>query len=160
MSKHDIRFKLNGKWREVTVESNELLLNVLRDKLYLTGTKYGCGIAECGACSILVDGKVMFSCLIPAVSADGWNITTVEGLAGKEGKLNAAQKAFIDKAAIQCGFCTPGMVVTATSLLNENPKPTEYEIKDYMRGNYCRCTGYTQIVDAVKLAASRKRARK
>lgn len=160
MSQHDIRMKINGKWREVTVESNELLLNVLRDKLFLTGSKYGCGIAECGACSILVDGKVQLSCMIPAVCADGWDITTVEGLANKNGKLNAVQQAFIDKAAIQCGFCTPGMVVTATSLLNENPTPTEDEIKDYMRGNYCRCTGYTQIIDAVQLAAKRKRPRK
>jgi len=157
MSKHDIRLKVNGKWRELTVDSNELLLNVLRNKLYLTGPKYGCGIAECGACSILVDGKVMLSCMIPAVSADGWDITTVEGLAGKNGKLSVVQQAFIDKAAIQCGFCTPGMVVTATSLLNENPNPTEDEIKDYLRGNFCRCTGYTQIVDAVQLASSRRR---
>lgn len=155
MSKHLITLDVNEKKYEVAVESNELLLNVLRDKLFLTGSKYGCGIAECGACSILVDGKVQLSCLIPAVAADGWKITTVEGLAGKNGELSPVQQAFIDKAAIQCGFCTPGMVVTATSLLNENKNPSEAEVKDYLRGNFCRCTGYTSIISAVKLAAER-----
>ncbi len=155
MAKHHINIKVNGKWHELDVDSNELLLNVLRDKLFLTGTKYGCGIAECGACSILVDGQVQLACLIPAVSADGWDITTVEGLA-KDGKLSHVQQAFIDKAAIQCGFCTPGMVVSATSLLNANPDPSEEEIRDYLRGNFCRCTGYSAIVEAVQQAAEKK----
>ena len=155
MAKHDITLNVNGKAYKVSVDPNEILLNVLRDKLYLTGSKYGCGIAECGACSILVDGRVQLSCLIPAVSADGWNITTVEGLADKDGNLNAVQQAFIDRAAIQCGFCTPGMVVTGTSLLNHTPHPTEEEVKDYFRGNYCRCTGYNSIVEATLMAAEK-----
>ena len=155
MAKQEITLNVNGKAYQVSVEPHELLLNVLRDKLYLTGSKYGCGIAECGACSILVDGRVQLSCLIPAISADGWEITTVEGLADKDGNLNAVQQAFIDRAAIQCGFCTPGMVVTGTSLLNHNPHPTEAEVKDYFRGNFCRCTGYTSIVEATLMAAEK-----
>ena len=159
MSKHAITLKVNGKKHDLVVESYELLLNVLRDRLFLTGSKYGCGIAECGACSILVDGQVQLACMIPAVSADGWNITTVEGLA-KNGKLSPVQQSFIDKDAIQCGYCTPGMVVTATSLLNENPNPTEQEVKDYLRGNHCRCTGYVSIIDAVKAVGDKKKPAK
>ncbi len=157
MNKKAITLKVNGKEHNLVVESNELLLNVLRDKLHYTGTKYGCGIAECGACSILVDGLVYLACLVPAVAADGWNITTVEGLS-KDGVLSPIQQAFLDKAAIQCGFCTPGMVVTATSLINENPDPTEEDIRDYLRGNLCRCTGYAQIVAAVQEAAPKMKA--
>jgi carbon-monoxide dehydrogenase small subunit len=134
------------------VEDNELLLNVLRDKLHLTGTKYGCGIAECGACSIIANGKLTLACMVLAVSADGWEIITSEGLANGDA-LNAVQSAFIDKGAIQCGFCTPGMVVAGTALLNENAHPSEEEIREYMRGNYCRCTGYTAIVEAIMQAA-------
>lgn len=155
MSNYDITLKVNGELHHLTVENNELLLNVLREKLYLTGSKYGCGIAECGACSILVDGKLYLACMVPAVSADGWDITTVEGLA-KDGELNPVQEAFVNKGAIQCGFCTPGMVVAATSLLNENPHPEEEEIRDYMRGNYCRCTGYHAIVEAIQYAAEHR----
>jgi aerobic-type carbon monoxide dehydrogenase small subunit (CoxS/CutS family) len=156
MSKHNISLTVNGKKRDLTVDSTELLLNVLREKLFLTGTKYGCGIAECGACSVLVNGELQLACLIPAVSADGWDIITSEGLADKDGNLNKVQQGFIEKAAIQCGFCTPGMVVAGTSLLNQNPAPTEAEIKDYMRGNFCRCTGYVAIVEAIQWAAQQE----
>ncbi len=152
MSKHAITLTVNGRKYDLLVESNELLLQVLRDKCYLTGTKYGCGIAECGACSILKDDELYLACMVPAVAADGWNITTSEGLAEK-GELNKVQKAFIKKDAIQCGFCTPGMVVAGTALLKKNPHPTEAEIRDFMRGNYCRCTGYQSIVAALKYAA-------
>jgi len=155
MSSHNITLKVNGETHHLMVESNELLLNVLREKIFLTGSKYGCGIAECGACSILVDDKLYLACMVPAVSADGWNITTVEGLA-KDGELNMVQQAFVDKGAIQCGFCIPGMTVAATSLLMENPHPDEAEIRDYMRGNYCRCTGYHAIIEAIQFAAENK----
>ena len=154
MSQHNITLKVNGATRSMTVQSNELLLNVLRDRLFLTGTKYGCGIAECAACSILHGDESIMSCMVPAVAADGWEITTAEGLA-KDGELTHLQQAFIDKAAIQCGFCTPGMVIVGTALLRENPDPDEDTIRDYMRGNYCRCTGYLSIVEAVKTAAQR-----
>lgn len=157
MSKHDISLKVNGKDYALTVDSNELLLNVLREKLFFTGSKYGCGIAECGACSILVDGLVYLACMVPAAAADGWNITTIEGLS-EEGKLSPVQEAFIDHSAIQCGFCTPGMVITATSLLNETPEPTEEEIRDYLRGNLCRCTGYASIITAVQEASAKIKA--
>lgn len=152
MSKHAITLTVNGRKYDLVVESNELLLQVLRDKCYLTGTKYGCGIAECGACSILKGDELYLACMVPAVSADGWNITTAEGLA-QNGELNKIQKAFIEKDAIQCGYCTPGMVVAGTALLKKNPKPTESEIRDFMRGNYCRCTGYQSIVSAIKYAS-------
>ncbi|MEG1560252.1 MAG: (2Fe-2S)-binding protein [Clostridia bacterium] len=156
MSMHEITMTVNGKKRTINVKSNELLLNVLRDRLCLTGAKYGCGIGECGACSVLINGRAVLSCLKLAVSCDGADIVTAEGLA-KNGELNSVQKAFIDNNAIQCGFCTPGMVVTATALINENKNPSEVEVKEYMRGNFCRCTGYIQIVTAVLDAAKRER---
>ncbi len=159
MSKHDITLNVNGKKYELTVNSNELLLNVLRDKLFLTGSKYGCGIAECGACTILKDDESYFACMVPAVAADGWNITTVEGLADGD-KLNPVQQAFIDNSAIQCGFCVPGMVVTSTALLRENPDPDEDFVKDYLRGNFCRCTGYVAMVKSVLDAASKMKEAK
>ena len=152
MSKHAITLTVNGRKYDLLVESNELLLSVLRDKCYLTGTKYGCGIAECGACSILKDDELYLACMVPAVAADGWNITTSEGLA-KNGELTKVQKGLIAKDAIQCGFCSPGMAVAGTALLKKNPKPTELEIRDFMRGNYCRCTGYAAIVAGIKYAS-------
>ena len=155
MAKQEINLTVNGKKYQLEVAPNELLLNLLRERLFLTGSKYGCGIGECGACTILVDGKSYLSCLIPAVAADGWDITTIEGLAKGE-ELSPLQQAFIDEGAIQCGFCTPGMVMTATALLNEDPEPSEEYIKDYLRGNHCRCTGYIAIVKAVQAASSRK----
>ncbi|MEG1524997.1 MAG: (2Fe-2S)-binding protein [Clostridia bacterium] len=154
MSMHTITLKVNGTLRTLEVKSNELLINVLRDRLFLTGTKYGCGIAECGACTVLHGDRSVMSCLIPAVVADGWEITTAEGLSDGD-QLSPVQQAFVDKAAIQCGFCTPGMVVTSTALLRENPDPDEAFIKDYLRGNYCRCTGYIAIINAVMTAAER-----
>ncbi len=158
MSRHEITLKVNGKSHCLAVDSNELLLNVLRERLYLTGSKYGCGIGECGACTVLVNGKSMLACLIPAVSADGWEIVTVEGLADGD-QLSPVQQAFIDNDAIQCGFCIPGMVVTGTALLMENPNPDEDDIKDYLRGNYCRCTGYAAMVQALLDAAEKMRGR-
>ena len=160
MSMHKITLKVNGVNRTLEVKSNELLLNVLRDRLYLTGTKYGCGIAECGACTILHGDRSVMSCLVPAVAADGWEITTAEGLVDAEGKLSPVQESFVEKAAIQCGFCTPGMVVTSTALLRENPDPDEDFIRDYLRGNYCRCTGYLAIVQAVLDAAKKMQGKK
>lgn len=148
METHRIELMVNGRHRSVNVKPNELLINVLRNDLHLTGTKYGCGIGECGACTVLLDGKPVLACLMLAVSAEGKTITTIEGI-GEE-KLDPVQEAFIDHGAIQCGFCTPGMVVTAKALLEENPQPTEDEIKDYIRGNICRCTGYAGIIKAVQ----------
>ena len=159
MSMHEITLTVNGTKRTLAVKSNELLLNVLRDRLYLTGAKYGCGNAECGACTILHGGKSVMSCLIPAVAADGWEITTPEGLADGD-KLSPVQQQFVDKAAIQCGFCTPGMVMASTALLRENPDPDEDFVKDYLRGNYCRCTGYVAIVSAVLAAAEQMKEEK
>lgn len=154
MSLHQITIKINGVPRTFAVKSNELLLTVLRDRFFLTGAKYGCGIGECGACTILRGDQSVMGCLVPAVAADGWEITTAEGLA-KDGELSPVQQAFIDKAAIQCGFCTPGMVVASTALLRENPDPSEEFIRDYLRGNFCRCTGYIAMIEAVRAAAER-----
>ena len=159
MSLHEITLKVNGKTHKLVVKSNELLLNVLRDRLYLTGTKYGCGLAECGACTILNGDRSIMSCIVPAVVADGWEITTSEGLADGD-KLSPVQEEFINQGAIQCGFCTPGMVVTSTALLRENPDPNEDFIRNYLRGNYCRCTGYAAMIKAVQVAAQRMKEEK
>ena len=148
----DITLNVNGKKHNLTVETNEILLNVLRDRLGLMGAKYGCGIGECGACTILLNGRSALSCQMLAVSADGQQITTVEGLE-HDGRLDPVQEAFIDEGAIQCGFCTPAMVLTSRELLNEKREPTDDDIKDALRGNLCRCTGYTNIVRAVRTAA-------
>ncbi|MGQ9521839.1 MAG: FAD binding domain-containing protein [Anaerolineae bacterium] len=149
----EVRLTVNGEQRRVFVTPNELLLNVLREKLHLTGTKYGCGIGECSACTVHVDGRLALSCLILAVAVDGSEILTVEGLAGRDGKLHPLQESFIRHAAFQCGYCTPGMLLTAKSLLEEVPHPTEEEVRDYLKGNLCRCTGYAAIVRAVLGAA-------
>ena len=147
-----IQLTVNGKKRELFVKPNELLLNVLRKDLHLTGTKYGCGIAECGACTVLLDGKSILACLTLAVAVDGRSIQTIEGLGGD--KLDPVQESFLEHGAVQCGFCTPGMIMTAKALLEENPQPTEDEIRNYIRGNLCRCTGYDQIVKAIKGCSS------
>lgn len=147
-----IRFKLNGEWVEIPVKPSELLITVLRERLLLTGTKYWCGIGECGACTVLVDGEPVLACLTLAVDVDGKEVVTIEGLA-KDEELTPLQRAFIEEGAIQCGYCTPGFIVTAESLLRENPNPTEEEIKEYVRGNLCRCTGYVNIIRAIKKAA-------
>lgn len=152
MPRQEIAIAVNGKSYRVTVDLHRTLLEVLRDDLALTGTKYGCGQGECGACSVLVDGKPILSCLALAVAMDGKEITTIEGLA-KGGKLHPLQQAFVDHGAIQCGFCTPGMILTAKALLDEKPEASEWDVKEYLRGNLCRCTGYTKIIDAVLAAA-------
>lgn len=149
MTKHEIEITINGRKRKLLVNSNDLLLNVIRDDVVLTGTKYGCGIGECAACTVWLEGKPVLACMMLAVSANGKNITTIEGVA-EGNKLSPVQQAFIDHGAIQCGFCTPGMVLSAQALLNENPSPSEEEIRDYLRGNHCRCTGYTAIVKAIQ----------
>jgi carbon-monoxide dehydrogenase small subunit len=148
MKKQLVNFTLNGKPCEISVYPNDLLLNVLREQEYLTGTKYGCGIGECGACTVHVDGKPTLSCMQLAVSFEGKSVVTIEGIA-KGNELDPLQKAFLDNGAVQCGFCTPGMVMMGRSLLDENPNPTEQEVRDHMRGALCRCTGYTGIVKAV-----------
>ena len=149
MNRIPIKFTVNGEQREVQVEPNELLINLLREELYLTGTKYGCGIGECGACTVLVNDEPVLACLTLAATINGKQITTIEGLA-KGSKLHPMQISFLKNAAVQCGFCTPGMILTAISLIKESPDPSEEEIRDYMRGNICRCTGYNQIVRAIK----------
>jgi carbon-monoxide dehydrogenase small subunit len=152
--KQTITFNLNGESVQVEIEPHLTLLQVLRDKLELIGTKEGCGRGECGACTVLLDGRAINSCIFPAMEADGRNVTTIEGLTDSRGSLHPIQKAFIEYGAIQCGFCTPGMVLSAKALLDENPKPTEEEIRHGIAGNLCRCTGYLQIVQAIKAASN------
>ncbi|HZJ76942.1 MAG TPA: (2Fe-2S)-binding protein [Oscillospiraceae bacterium] len=144
-----IQFCINGEKREIYVEENQILLDIIRNDLGLTATKNGCGNGECGACTIIMDGKAVKSCLILAIEADGRTIQTVEGLS-KDGKLNPLQEAFLEAGAIQCGFCTPGMLMSATALLNENKEPSAEEIKEVLAGNICRCTGYIKIIEAIQ----------
>lgn len=152
MAKEIATFSVNGCDYEVIIEPHVLLIDVLRDKLGLTGTKYACGAGDCGACTVLLDGKPSLSCLTLAVTARGKSITTIEGMTdGCE--LHPIQQAFIERGAIQCGFCTPGMILTTKALLDENPAPTRDDIKRGLAGNLCRCTGYVKIVDAVETAA-------
>lgn len=148
METENILLNINGRKRSLKVKPNDLLINTLRKDLHLTGTKYGCGIGECGACTVLLDGKPVLACLMLTVTANGKTITTIEGI-GSE-KLDPLQQAFIDHGAIQCGYCTPGMVVISKALLDDIPDPTEDQIKDYIRGNHCRCTGYAGIIKAVR----------
>ncbi len=150
--KESIRVTINGRRYEEEVEPRILLAHFLRETIGLTGTHVGCVIGECGACSILLDGKVVKACLHFAVQADGREITTIEGLA-EDGELNPVQEAFVKNYAFQCGYCTPGMVITSHALLQKNPNPSEAEIRKALAGNLCMCTGYVQIVDAVKEAA-------
>ncbi|MFB3886032.1 MAG: (2Fe-2S)-binding protein [Thermodesulfobacteriota bacterium] len=150
MMKQTIRFILNGDPVEIEIDPHLTLLQLLRDKLELTGTKEGCGMGECGACTVLLDGKTINSCLFPALEVHGRTVTTIEGLTDPQGNLHPIQKAFIQYGAIQCGFCTPGMVLSAKALLDERPKPTEEEIRNGIAGNLCRCTGYLQIIQAIK----------
>jgi len=152
MKKLEIEFTINNEKRRLSVKPNDLLINIIRNDLFLTGSKYGCGIGECGACTVLLNGEPVLSCLTLAATVDGKEITTIEGLAEGD-KLHPMQIAFLKNAAVQCGFCTPSMILTATALLKENPNPTEDEIRDYMRGNICRCTGYIQIVKAIEECA-------
>jgi carbon-monoxide dehydrogenase small subunit len=146
-------YRINDRRYEAYIEPNRTLLEVVRDELRLTGAKEGCGTGDCGACSMIVNGKLVTSCLMLAPQADGAEITTIEGLA-TNGKLHRVQQAFIDKGAVQCGFCIPGMILAGKTLLDENPTPTEAEIRRAIAGNLCRCTGYTKIVEAISAAAA------
>ena len=150
--KHLIHVTVNGRLYEEEIEPRLLLAHFLRETIGLTGTHIGCVVGECGACSVLLDGKVVKSCLHFAVQADGRDVTTIEGLA-KDGELNPVQEAFVKNYAFQCGYCTPGMVMTSQALLQRNANPSEAEIRKALAGNLCMCTGYVQIVDAVKEAA-------
>ncbi len=150
----EIEITINGRKRRFDVEPNKLLLSLVRDDLYLTGTKYGCGIGECGACTVHLDGEAVLACMVLAVDADGRRVDTIEGVADGN-KLDPVQEAYIEEGAIQCGFCTPGFVMTTKALLAENPDPSEAEIRVYLKGNMCRCTGYVNIVKAVQSAAEK-----
>jgi carbon-monoxide dehydrogenase small subunit len=153
MAYHTITVTVNGALERIDVPANMTLLQMLRDKLALTGTKNGCEAGECGACTVLVDGEPTNSCMMLAVEADGREVMTVEGMA-PEGQLSPIQQAFVDHNAVQCGFCTPGMLVSTYGLLRRNPNPTEEEIKQALVGNLCRCTGYVRIIQAVQAAAT------
>ncbi|MBN1120935.1 MAG: (2Fe-2S)-binding protein [Anaerolineae bacterium] len=155
MTVHEITFTLNGMAQSGMVQSHTTLLTFLREGLGLTGTKNGCATGECGACVVLMNGEPVNSCLVLAVEIDGAEIVTVEGLA-QDGQLEPLQQAFIDHTGTQCGYCTPGVLISARALLNRNPSPSEDEIKDALRGNLCRCTGYKRIIEAVKMAAEKE----
>jgi carbon-monoxide dehydrogenase small subunit len=150
----EVHFKLNGREVTCNVEPDEVLTDTIRERFLLTGTKKGCGTGDCGACTVLLDGTAIRSCIFLTAMAEGHEITTIEGVSGPGG-LHPVQQAFIDASAVQCGFCTPGMVLTAIALLNKNPDPSEEEIRRAISGNLCRCTGYTKIVEAIRLAADR-----
>ena len=155
--KRSVTLRVNGEDHCLELEPNELLLDVLRDRLGLTGTKEGCSIGVCGTCTVLIDGRRASACLTLAVTAEGKEITTIEGIGAAE-ELDPIQQAFVDQGAFQCGYCTPGMVLAARELLDLNPNPTDEEIKRGMDGNLCRCTGYYKIVRAVRQAAGTGRA--
>ncbi|MGC8659522.1 MAG: (2Fe-2S)-binding protein [Desulfomonilaceae bacterium] len=155
--KHQISFSVNGDEYSLAIDPWRTLNEVLREDLNLTGTKLGCGTGDCGACTVMVDGRTVSSCLTLAVTVNGKNVTTVEGLAPSGESLHPIQEAFIKTGAIQCGFCTAGMEMSALNLLNQNSNPTESEIRSALSGNLCRCTGYNQIVEAVSLAAKNMR---
>lgn len=152
MSFHRIILTVNGSTEQVDVPGNMTLLQMLREKLALTGTKNGCAAGECGACTVLLNGEPVNSCMVLAAECNGAEIVTVEGLA-QDGQLDIVQKTIIDEGGVQCGFCTPGMLISARALLNRNPKPTEADIREALVGNLCRCTGYARIISAVKAAA-------
>ena len=151
--KKTISFILNGDPIVTEIEPHLTLLQVLREQLELKGTKEGCGMGECGACTILLDGKTVNSCIFPAMEVEGRSVTTIEGLSDYRGNLHPIQRAFVENGAIQCGFCTPGMVLSAKAFLDENPNPTDEEIRNGIAGNLCRCTGYIQIIQAIKAAS-------
>jgi carbon-monoxide dehydrogenase small subunit len=155
-SKKIIRLKVNGEINELAIEPWRTLLEVLRDSLGLTGTKKGCDLGTCGACTVLIDGKPMLSCLLLAIEVQDREILTIEGVA-KGGHLHPLQETFMNHGAIQCGFCSPGMILTAKALLEENPEPSEEGVRKGISGNICRCTGYTKIIEAILAAGSRAR---
>jgi aerobic carbon-monoxide dehydrogenase small subunit len=154
MSLHRINITVNGSKEQVDIPSNWTLLQMLREKLAITGTKNGCSAGECGACTVMLNGEPVNSCMVLAVECDGADVITVEGLA-QDGKLDPVQEEIIIAGGVQCGFCTPGVLISARALLDRNPHPTEFEIRDALVGNLCRCTGYIRIVEAVKNAAAR-----
>jgi carbon-monoxide dehydrogenase small subunit len=155
--KRIITLTVNDETREIAVEPNQTLSDVLRVELGLTGTKQGCGTGDCGSCTVILDGKPVNSCLVLALEANGGHVLTIEALETPDG-LHPIQQAFVDKGAIQCGFCTPGMILTAKNLLEGNPRPTELEIRKAISGNLCRCTGYQKIVEAIREAGSKMRS--
>ena len=160
MMKKEIPFILNGHHVSVEVASHKMLIQVLRDDFQLTGTKEGCGQGECGACTVLVDDVSVDSCIYPAFEIEGKTVTTIEGLVGGGNRLHPVQEAFVENGGVQCGFCTPGMIISAKALLDENPDPTEEDIKQAISGNLCRCTGYVQIIESIKKAAGKKDGRR
>jgi carbon-monoxide dehydrogenase small subunit len=153
-----VRFELNGQPREVTVPAHRRLIDLLRDDLELTGTKEGCSVGVCGACTVLVDGDMLSACLTPAVFVDGTSVRTVEGLAPEAGPLTPLQDSFIRHGGFQCGICTPGQLMSATALLADNPHPTSGQVREWMMGNLCRCTGYYKIVESILAAAEARGA--
>jgi len=154
LKKARVRFRVNGQDIELDIEPMATLLDILREQLGLTGTKKGCGAGDCGACTVIMDKKAILSCLTPAMQVTGREITTVEGLS-RNGELHPLQEAFIECGAVQCGFCTPGMLLSAKALLDQNPSPTQEEVRMAISGNLCRCTGYKKIIDAIMLASKR-----
>jgi carbon-monoxide dehydrogenase small subunit len=150
MKEQVIGIIVNGESQEIAVKPNDLLINVLREGLGLTGIKYGCGMGQCGGCTVLVDGEPVLGCITLATAVDGAEITTIEGVAKPDGSLDPLQEAFLDHGAVQCGFCTPGMILTGKDLLSKNPSPSEDEIRTHIKGNLCRCTGYDGIVRAIQ----------
>ena len=162
MTKHDaqllpLSFTLNGRLQELDVEPHELLLDVVRERLGLTGAKRSCDVQVCGACTLLIDGRPVSACTTLAFEARGRSVLTIEGVAEKDGKLHPLQEAFIEHGGFQCGFCTPGMILAAKALLDENPAPSEAELKHFMHGNICRCTGYKKIIESIMAAAKKMR---
>ena len=153
--KSEISFTLNGSAVTLSVDSHRRLLDVLRDEMGLTGTKEACGEGECGACTVIVDGRAVNACLYPAPEIDGKHVLTIEGLLGPENRLSVIQQAYARSGAVQCGFCSPGMIMATKALLDEIPDPTDEEIREALLGNLCRCTGYVQILEAVRQAAEK-----
>jgi aerobic carbon-monoxide dehydrogenase small subunit len=151
-----IRLNVNGRDYELEVKPSATLLDVIREDLALTGTKEGCGVGECGACTVIMEDKAVNACIMLAIEANGKSITTIEGLADGE-KLHPIQEAFVEVGGLQCGFCTPGMILSTKVLLDKNKTPTDQEIRKGLEGNFCRCTGYTKIVESVKVAAQKMR---
>ena len=159
MEKKKIQFTLNGQSHELSVQPWKTLLQLIREDLKLTGTKEGCGHGECGSCTVLMEGKTVNSCLVPAMEADNKEIVTIEGLSEGE-TLHPIQEAFVSHSGMQCGFCTSGMIISAKALLDSNPDPSEEEIREGIAGNFCRCTGYTKIIESISAAAGAMKGEK